>query len=111
VSELSEFEVPVVEHHVRYRYFDVSSSSLLLVGFAVDVYGWSLKNVSTSTAADIDLYDGTDTSGVAALPIQIPASTTDTKWFGPNGVRFHNAVFANVTTGEVEGSLFYRHVR
>ena len=104
-------EETLEEPHVRYIYFDVSSAAKLLLGFSVDIYGWSLKNVSTSTAADIDLYDGTDTSGVPALPIQIPSSTTDTKWFGPNGVRFYNAVYANVTTGEVKGSIFYRHVR
>lgn len=99
------------EHHARYRYFDLNGTALLLLGFGVIVYGWSLKNVSTSTAADIDLYDGADSSGVPALPIQIPSSSTDTKWFGPNGVKFNNAVYANVTTGEVKGSLFYRHVR
>ena len=111
MTDIVQVELEVTEHHVRYRYFDLSTTSLLLLGFSVDIYGWSLKNVSTSTAADIDLYDGTDTSGVPALPIQIPSSSTDTKWFGPNGVRFHNAVFANVTTGEVKGSIFYRHVR
>jgi hypothetical protein len=111
VSEQVIIEAWLEEHHVRYRQFDLTTSSLLLLGFAVDIYGWSLKNVSTSTAADVDLYDGNDTSGVAAIPLQIPSSTTDTKWFGPNGVRFHNAVFANVTTGEVKGSIFYRHVR
>ena len=111
---MTNLEVVVVEeeeHHVRYRYFDLNGTALLLVGFSVNVYGWSLKNVSTSTAADIDFYDGADASGVPALPIQIPASQTDTKWFGPNGIRFNNAVYANVTTGEVKGSLFYRHVR
>jgi hypothetical protein len=111
VSEPVYIEAWLEEHHVRYLAFDLNASSRLLLGFAVDLYGWSLKNLSTSTAADIDLYDGTDTSGVAALPVQIPSSSTSTVWFGPNGVRFHNAVFANVTTGEVKGSLFYRHVR
>jgi hypothetical protein len=111
MSSIPLIELEVTEHHARYRQFDLSGTGALLLGFAVDVYGWSLKNPSTSTAADIDLYDGPDTSGVAALPVQIPNSTTDTKWFGPNGVRFHNGVYANVTTGEVKGSLFYRHVR
>lgn len=111
MSDIPQIELEVTEHHARYRYFDLMTSSLLLLGFAVDIYGWSIKNTSTSTAADIDLYDGADSTGQPALPIQIPSSSTDTKWFGPNGVRFNNAVFANVTTGEVKGSLFYRHVR
>jgi hypothetical protein len=111
VSDVPLIELEVTEHHARYRYFDLTTSALLLLGFSVDVYGWSLKNPSTSTAADIDLYDTPDGTGVPALPIQIPSSTTDTKWFGPNGVRFHNALYANVTTGEVKGSIFYRHVR
>ena|ERR1700749_1208473 len=106
-----EVELEVKEDHASYRSFDLSGTGALLIGFGSDIYGWSFKNMSTSTAADIDLYDGPDASGIAAIPVQIPASQTDTKWFGPNGVRFKNGVYANVTTGEVKGSLFYRHVR
>lgn len=105
------FEVPVTEHHARYRQFDINATSLLLLGFASDIYGWSVSNPSGSVAASMDLYDGADSSGTPVLTIKLATSADDIRWFGPNGVRFSNACFANVTAGEVKGSLFYRHVR
>lgn len=105
------FEVPVTERVVSYRAFDLNGVTLLLLGFSVDVYGWALENPSGSVAAAIDFYDSADGTGTSVFPIKLASSGTDTKWFGPNGIRFNNALFANVSAGEVKGSVFYRHVR
>jgi hypothetical protein len=106
-----EVDFEVEEHHSNYRTFDLSSAAAQLLGFACDLYGWTLKNPSGSTAAVIDLYDSPDGTGTPVFPLTIPTSATLEAWFGPNGVRLNNALYANVTAGEVKGSVFYRHVR
>ena len=105
------FEVPVTEHHAVYRTFDLNGTTLQLLGFSADIYGWSLENPSGSVAAAIDFYDSPDGTGPVVFPIKLASGIIDVKWFGPNGVRFNNALFANVTAGEVKGSVFYKHVR
>ena len=105
------FEVPVVDEPAHYRTFDLNATTLLLLGFSANVFGWSLKNPSSSAAAAIDLYDSADGSGVPVFTLTLAASESVGDWFGPNGVWLKNAVYANVTSGEVKGALFYRHVR
>lgn len=99
------------EHHARYRAFDLNGTGVVLLGFACDIFGWQLRNPSGSTAAVMDIYDGGDASGTVALPFNLPSNGNTEAWFGPNGIRFENGVYANVTAGEVKGSIFYRHVR
>jgi hypothetical protein len=106
-----EVELEVEEPHVRYRAFDLNATTLQLLGFSVNLFGWSVRNPSGSVAAVMDIYDGADGTGVPVFTINLANSASDTKWFGPNGVRLNNALFANVTAGEVKGSLFYRHIR
>lgn len=105
------FEVPVVERKVHYRAFDLNGAAMQLLGFSADIFGWALENPSGSVAASIDLYDSADGSGTVVFPIKLATNGVDTRWFGPNGVRFENALYANVTAGEVKGSVFFRHVR
>lgn len=105
------FELPVFEHHARYLTFDINATHMLLLGFASDFFGWSMSNPSGSVAASIDLYDGADGSGTPFLTVKLATSADDIRWFGPNGIRLNNALYANVTAGEVKGSVFYRHIR
>jgi hypothetical protein len=106
-----EVEIEVEEPKVHYRTFDLNGVTLQLLGFAVDMFGWALENPSGSVAAKIDIYDSPDGTGVPVFPLALATSAMDIKWFGPNGIRMNNAVYANVTAGEVKGSLFYKHVR
>jgi hypothetical protein len=111
VSYPPEIELEVHEDHVHWRAFDLNAAGSALVVFAVDLYGWSLRNMSGAAAAVIDIYDGTDASGIPVFPLVIPANVTAEAWFGPNGVHMKNGVYANVTTGEIKGSILYKHLR
>lgn len=111
MSTSDAYAVPIREHDVRYRTFDLNGTSLLLLGFSADIFGWAIENPSGSVAAAMDLYDGADSTGTSVFPIKLATSALDVKWFGPNGIRFNNALFANVTAGEIKGSIFYRHLR
>lgn len=111
MTDLEGFELPVFEHYARYLSFDINATHMLLLGFASDFFGWSVSNPSGSVAASMDLYDGSDSSGTPVFTIKLATSADDIRWFGPNGVRLNNALYANVTAGEVKGSVFYRHVR
>jgi hypothetical protein len=113
VSEVSvtDFSLEVKEDPAHYVTFDVSATTKLLLGFSVVVFGWALKNPSGSVAAAIDVYDTPDGTGVPVFPVTLASSESVGDWFGPNGVWMKNAVFVNVTAGEVKGAIFYRHVR
>ena len=110
-TERIEVDFEIEEHCAHYRAFDLSAAAAQLLGYSCDVYGWSLKNLSSSAVATIDIYDSADGTGIPVFPIVIAANGVSAEWFGPNGVRFNNAVYANVTAGEIKGSILFRHVR
>ena len=110
-SSLPEIEIEVSERHVHYLCFDVNATHMILLGFGIKLFGWSVRNPSGSVAAVMDLYDGTDSTGVPVFTINLATAASDSKWFGPNGIQMNNALYANVTAGEVKGSVFYQHVR
>jgi hypothetical protein len=105
------FEIPVVDEPAHYVTFDLNGAGKVLAGFSVRVFGFAIKNPSGSTAAALDLYDGTDTTGIVVIPVVLASSDSAADWYGPNGVWFKNGLYANVTAGEAKGSIFLRHVR
>lgn len=107
----TEVEIEVRSDPAHYVTFDLSGTTKLLCGFSVIVYGWVLKNPSSSVAAAIDLYDTADGTGVPVFPLSLAASESIGDWFGDQGVWLKNALYANVTAGEVKGAVFYRHHR
>lgn len=107
-----ELELEFRADPAHYVYFDLSATGKALVAFSVVLYGYTLVNPSGAATAAINLYDGTDTSSAEPiLPLTFAVSESLSDWFGPNGILFKNGVYANVTSGEVKGSVFYRHVR
>lgn len=107
-GEVLAVEVELYGRPVHHAEFDLSSAGQLLFGFSCDLIGWSIRNMSASTLATLDIYDGADTSGKVTVPLALAANTTDTKWFGDSGIRFKNAVYVNVTAQECKGSLWFR---
>lgn len=102
------FELEVREDPAEYITFDLSGAGRALASFGLTVYGWSLRNVSTTTEAFLDIYDGTDASGIVIFPVNLAGNETSREWFN-RGVDFKNGLYVNVTAQEVKGSLFYRH--
>jgi hypothetical protein len=70
--------------------------------------GWALRNESNSSPANIDIYDGADTSGVPTFPITLAANESVRDLFPQDGVGMLNAVYINVTSGQVGGSVIYQ---
>jgi hypothetical protein len=108
-DEVVAVEVELYSRHVDHTEFDLTGAGAVVVGFAADLMGWTIRNMSGSTLATLDIYDGPDTSGKVVVPLALAANTTDTKWFGDAGVRFRNAVYLNVTAQEAKGSIWFRH--
>jgi hypothetical protein len=94
-------------HHA---YFDLNATGAVVLGFAHVLYGWSIKNVSTTTEANIDFYDGADSSGLPTFPVNLTGNETNREMW-PRGVLMKNALYINVTAQEVKGSVFFRRVR
>lgn len=107
-DEVLAVEVELYSRHVQKTPFDLNGAGKVACGFAADLMGWSMRNLSSSTLATIDIYDGPDTSGTPIMCVNLAASTSSNPWFGDAGIRFDNAIYINVTAQEVKGSLFFR---
>jgi len=105
---LQEFELEVREDPAHYIYFDLNATGKMLTNFAVVMCGWSIRNISSTTLATLDVYDGTDATGNPLFPINLSANETSREWFLPGGVLMLDGVYVNVTAQEVKGSIFYR---
>lgn len=108
---IQEFELEVREDPAHWVNFDLNGVGSKLLGFSVRLVGWSIRNMSSTTLATLDIYDGADTSGAVVFPITLQSNESSREWFYPGGVLMKNAVYVNVTAQEVKGSLLYRHVR
>lgn len=75
------------------------------VGGHVILFGFAVAETSGTTTATVNLYDGTDNTGLRAVPISLIANESTSEFFGPQGVHFRNGIYV-VTTGSVVGSLF-----
>lgn len=70
------------------------------------VVGWSIKNLSTSATAELDMYDAGSASGEIIFPITLAANESSREWFGPDGVLFESGLSLNVAIGAVDGAIF-----
>lgn len=76
------------------------------VGGHVIVYGWSLKESTGTAAAELDLIDGTDATGLNLVPITLTAGQSTRDWLGPQGLHFRNGLFPRVASGAIVGSVW-----
>ena len=107
---MPELDIEVREEPAHPVYFDLNGAGTAVFSFAVIVYGWSIRNVSTTTEANLDVYDGTDTTGHIIFPVNLAGNETSREWFN-RGVEFKNGLYLNVTAQEVKGSIFFRKHR
>lgn len=107
-----ELEIKVEWGHPAQRVvFAATGTHLVLVQFGIDLVGWSLANTSSSVAANINILDGGDTTGEIVFPITLAANESIRDWFPEKGVWFNVGLTVNVTAGNVQGTVFYRHRR
>lgn len=92
---------------VQHTQFDLNGAALLLIAVPSLFFGWSLKNVSGSATAAIDIYDSTGAQGTPVFPIDFAANETNREWFGDRGILFQSGIYLNVTSGEVKGSILF----
>lgn len=76
------------------------------IGGYVILYGYSLQESTGLAGAQVNLFDGADTTGLRAIPIPLGPGMAAEDWFGPQGVHFRSGVFAQIATGAVVGSIF-----
>jgi hypothetical protein len=76
----------------------------LISGHAI-LYGYALQESTGAAGAQVNLIDGTDTSGLIAVPVALSAGQSVRDWFGPQGVHFRSSLLPQVT-GSVIGTLF-----
>lgn len=107
----ADFELEVSTDPLWRVYFDLNGAGKALVQFSAKLGGFAIRNMSSSSTAAMDFYDGTDTTGNAIVPITLAANESTREYWWPGGVLFKNGVYANVTSGEIKGSIFYRHIR
>jgi hypothetical protein len=93
---------------LSYVVFDLNGAGAVLIDKSVWLVGWSLRNKSNSNPANIDLYDGPSAAGIPTFPITLAANESVRDLFPGDGVAMLNAVYANVTLGEVSGSVIYQ---
>jgi len=104
----TEFELETREDPVFYETFDLNGNGKMLANFSVLFCGWSLRNLSASTLATLDIYDGTDASGTSIFPVTLQSNESSREWFYPGGVLFKNGIYVNVTAQEVKGAVLFR---
>ena len=101
----------VREEPARHVEWTLSSASSTVIDTAATVYGWSATETSGSATAAVDIYDEAGHAGVPVLPIRLASGESAEAWYGPNGIRFRNAVHINVTSGAARGSVFFHYHR
>ena len=107
----AEFALEVTTDPAHYGTWSLSAAGRIITGFSVRLLGWAATETSGSAAATVNVYDGTDTTGLIVLPIRLAQSEAGESWYGPNGIWFKNGVYINVASGQAQGAIFYRHVR
>ena len=70
------------------------------------LYGYALKESTGTASAEVDFYGGNDTKGGLFIPITLQANESVVQWFGPQGLRFREGLYANLVSGAITGSLF-----
>lgn len=108
---VGEIDLEVHEEPVHWVNFDLNGTGKMMFNFSARICGWSIKNLSATTLAVMDIYDGTDTSGVVVFPVTLQSNESSREWFYPGGIVFHNGLYLNVTAQEIKGSILYRRHR
>jgi hypothetical protein len=83
----------------------VSAGAAIIVGGPVQLWGWALRESTGAAPAAVDLFSGTNTTGLLVAPINLLAneSTREGPWTVPIQC---NGLAMNVRAGAVTGVVY-----
>jgi hypothetical protein len=82
------------------------ASQLVHTGDCV-FYGISVIDEAAGSIK-VQVYDGTDDTGVHLCQISINSNQDDRLWFGPNGIKCDVGLYLKVYSGTPSGAIFWR---
>lgn len=82
----------------------------LIIGTRAILYGYSLKETTGSSAAEVEVLTGNDDTGTIIAVIELASGVSDTQWFGDMGVLADSGIFLKMVNGSVTGSIWARHI-
>lgn len=86
-----------------------AAQGLGVINGYVTLMGWSLSETAGTTNEVVTITDSGASGGGKVTPaINIPKGTTDTKWFGPEGIRVPIQLYITASGGTLDGVLWVR---
>lgn len=70
------------------------------------LYGFAVKNTSSSATAEVDFYDGQGSGGILIAGVTLAANESAREWWNRPGVTATNGVAVVWVSGSVSGSIF-----
>lgn len=71
------------------------------------LYGWSFVEAGGSDPATLSLYDGSSNNGQLIAPVTLLANQSVSLIWGKPGIRVRNGVRMVVTSGTVQGVIYF----
>lgn len=71
------------------------------------ILGWSLREASGTTAADVSVYDGSSTGGQALAHVHLAASASDVETLYPAALPVRVGLFVDVAGSTADGVVWY----
>ena len=86
----------------------LTGSDQAIAAGATRLYGWSVRNTHATEAGSIAIYNDPDSAnGTIIGVISLAALTSQTVWFGPQGVLADLGVWVDIpATGTWSGTIF-----
>jgi hypothetical protein len=76
-----------------------------ITGYVV-LMGFAVAESSGTAAAELDIYNGTDTNGQLTHPITLDAGESTSEWYGPQGIEMAIGVYPVIAVGSVKGTVW-----
>jgi hypothetical protein len=95
----------------KYATIPAAGASGLLVGTAVVLLGWSLYESTGAAAAVMQLVNGNTVNGDIPAGLSLAAGASNPHSIGTPGVLLDKGLYFSAVSGQMAGSIFYRHWR
>ena len=87
--------------------FNLTASGRLITEGELVLMGWALYEVTNANPATILFYDSESATGNPVFPVTLLKNESSRETWAPRGVWIRRGLYANVTSGQVEGSIFW----
>jgi hypothetical protein len=88
------------------------SNATVAAAIGLRLIGYSIKETAGVPAATTGriMHGATVAGGTSVINFNLALSTSDTKWFGPDGIACPNGISVDWLTGQFDITLFYKIV-